>query len=611
MWKRSVLRIYVHSDNLPYMQLGVAASRQAAQVSRVLDCLVALLLVSSWMSGQAISGGDATAFVQGGLYRNPTRDTGPATGRSTIRGRIVAADNEQPVRRAMVRVSSREHGASRTTLTDADGRYEFHELAAGHYSINTSKSAFVTWFYGETRPASSGRLVVLAENQTADHIDVRLPRGAVITGRVTDDYGDPVPNAMVTPLRQQFSQGQRHMVAAGARATTNDIGEYRIFGLTPGQYYVSASESPALATLEGTEARSGHAPTFYPGTTDVASASKLAVTAAQTVSDINIVLLRTPLATIRGVAADSRGRPLTAGNITITRREGMIGTGFSGGGQVFADGTFTIPNVAPGTYLLRASATRAPSGLSIERSEDSVAVVTVNGEDLADVQLTPVVPVTVSGRVTFDDQAASKSLKPSEIRIASQTLNADAMALAGSLLPLQADFTFTLQAAQDPIALNASYFFSLSTTPTAGGWRVKAVRVNAADVTDTGVDVSSHSVSGVEIELTDRLQQISGTVVDGSGNARKDYAVVVFAQEPARRIVPFNRYFAIGHPGNDGRFNIGTLPPGDYCAIALDWADPAESQDPEFLETLSRQAVTFSLAQGETRTLDLRLVTLQ
>ena len=53
------------------------------------------------------------------------------------------------------------------------------------------------------------------------------------------------------------------------------------------------------------------------------------------------------------------------------------------------------------------------------------------------------------------------------------------------------------------------------------------------------------------------------------------------------------------------------LPPGDYYAIALDRVDPAQSQDPEFLEGLSRQASSFSLSPGDTRTLDLRLFTVQ
>ena len=130
-------------------------------------------------------------------------------------------------------------------------------------------------------------------------------------------------------------------------------------------------------------------------------------------------------------------------------------------------------------------------------------------------------------------------------------------------------------------------------------------------MTDTGFDVGSEPVSGVEIELTSRRQEISGAVTDAGNGPVKAYVVIVFARDRARWSAPFGRYFATGRPGDDGRFKIGTLPPGDYYAIALDRADPAQSQDPEFLEGLGRQALPFSVAQGEARTLDLRLFTVQ
>jgi hypothetical protein len=142
------------------------------------------------------------------------------------------------------------------------------------------------------------------------------------------------------------------------------------------------------------------------------------------------------------------------------------------------------------------------------------------------------------------------------------------------------------------------------------GWQLKSIRVNGADVTDTGIDVGAQGVRGVEIELTNHLQQISGAVTDGGAGAVKDYVVVIFAQDRARWTAAVNRYFAIGRPRDDGQFTIRTLPPGEYYAIALGRADPSQWQDPDFLEGLSRQASTFSLAPGDTRTLDLRLFTL-
>jgi hypothetical protein len=472
--------------------------------------------------------------------------------------------------------------------------------------------------YGQTQPASPGKPLGLGDNQTLDVIDIRLPRGAVITGRVTDEFGDPVPNASVTLARQQFFQGLGRLLPTGG-ASTNDIGEYRIFGLAAGQYYVFAAAAQwSMGTVnglgvEGSEARTGYAPTFYPGTTEITSAQKLTVGVAQTLGEINIGLLPTRLATISGVAIDSQGHPLTAGGVSIMRRGGMNGLG-GGGGQLRSDGTFTVPNVSPGEYVVRANAHRFPPapGTPAGPPEFSIGVVTVNGDDLTDVHLAPVVPATVSGRIFFDDPGAAQSLKPSALRVVWQALNPDdiGIGVAGGPAPtVQDGLTFELKTAPGRIALRVIVAPLTPTTPSA--WQVAAIRVNAVDVTDIGLDVGSQGVRDVEIELTNRSQQISGLVTDAKGGAVKDCVVMLFAQDHRRWIAAGNRYFSVGRAGEDGRFKVATLPPGDYYAIALDRSDPTEWQDPLFLEGLSRQASVFSLAQGETKTIALRLFSLQ
>ena len=74
-----------------------------------------------------------------------------------------------------------------------------------------------------------------------DKIDLRLTRAGVVTGKVVDEFGDPVTDVFVTAMRYQYVQGSRRLMQTGRGAQTNDIGEYRIYGLSPGQYYVSAT----------------------------------------------------------------------------------------------------------------------------------------------------------------------------------------------------------------------------------------------------------------------------------------------------------------------------------------------------------------------------------
>jgi hypothetical protein len=186
----------------------------------------------------------------------------------------------------------------------------------------------------------------------------------------------------------------------------------------------------------------------------------------------------------------------------------------------------------------------------------------------------------------------------------------DALAGFGGGVPdstVHDDFTFELKTFPRRIGLLA-FAPVLPGAPTAAaGWQVKSVRANGLDLTDSGIDLGSQGLSGVEIELTNRPQQVSGTVTDSKGAAAADYIVVAFAQDRARWLSPMNRYTAVARPAPDGTFKVTTLPPGEYYAVALDAIDLNDWQDPDSLEGLSRVATPFALTAGDTRTIELRL----
>jgi hypothetical protein len=173
---------------------------------------------------------------------------------------------------------------------------------------------------------------------------------------------------------------------------------------------------------------------------------------------------------------------------------------------------------------------------------------------------------------------------------------------AGTQPNVTDDLRFELRTAPGHVALRAVG---------PPGWQVKAVRAGGIEVTDSGIEVGNDGLAGVEIELTNRLQQISGAVTDGRGEPVADYTVVVFARDPGRWTAPFARHLAMARPDDDGRFSVATLPPGDYYAIALDGLDATQWQDPALLERLTGQASVVSIGEGDTRTLDLKLFSVQ
>ncbi len=183
-------------------------------------------------------------------------------------------------------------------------------------------------------------------------------------------------------------------------------------------------------------------------------------------------------------------------------------------------------------------------------------MVNVTGDDVSGVRLAPVPLTTISGQISFDDQSAAQSLNPSTIRVVAQAVNSDDFAgigvgAGGPSRPVKDDFTFELKTAPGRIGLIAI----IQPAGPANTWRLNSIRVNGADVTDGGFDVGSQPVSGIEIEMTNRLQQIAGTVTDARGEAVKDYMVALFSQDRAKW-KGTNRYFALGRPGADGGFKV-------------------------------------------------------
>ena len=176
------------------------------------------------------------------------------TGTAIIRGTVVAADSGSPIRRAQVRASG-QGVPPRLASTDAQGRFELRELPAGRYTLTASKGGFVSLQYGQRRPSESGTPLELGDGQTIEKITIGLPRGSVLGGRITDEFGEPVANASVQAQTYTYQQGKRVLTPTGQGAQTNDLGEFRLFWLTPGDYYISATARRGLTTINPVVAR--------------------------------------------------------------------------------------------------------------------------------------------------------------------------------------------------------------------------------------------------------------------------------------------------------------------------------------------------------------------
>ena len=546
------------------------------------------------------------------------------TGTGVIRGRVLSAESGSPVRRAQVRLLGGDAGA-RTTLTDAAGRYEFGALPDGRFTITAMKSGFVSVQYGQTRPFEPGKPIELADKQVLEKADITLPRGSVIAGRIVDEFGDPVTDAMVTALRQQWVNGRRRLMNAGRMDQTNDLGQFRLYGLPPGDYYVSASVrngEPAMIEMIGPPGAtpppqtpaSGYAPTYFPGTPSPADAQKVTIAVGQEAQGTDFALVSARLARITGVVLSSEGRPVEGAMITAVPSRGLEGTMLlAGSARTTREGTFMLTNVAPGDYTLQArSMTIMTSGggdtvvysariggPGAGSSEFGSLPLSVSGEDVSNVVITTSKGATVAGHVTFE---GNRPASAGALRVIAVSADVDGpMAGPGSAGgTVKADGTFELS--------GLTGLRILRVTGLPGGWSLKRIEANGVDVTDTGIELKgSEAVGGIEILLSPQSTDINGTVTQGDGTPIKDYTVVVFAEDPQKWVAPATRWITASRPDQDGRFRVRNMPAGAYYAIALDYIPQGEWNDPDLLDRLKARASRFTLNEGDTRTLDLKV----
>ena len=275
------------------------------------------------------------------------------TGTAVIRGRVIS-DTGTPVRRAQVRANVSGMPGGRVASTDTDGRFELRDLAAGQWTLSASKPGYVTQRLGQRRPFETVSPIQLTDGQRVDGANFALLRGGVISGRVQDDVGDPIANVRVRVQRSQMFEGRRRLIDAGVDDQTDDTGAFRLYGLAPGDYYVSATLRANF--FESSDDATGYAATYYPGTGNVAEAQRVSVGAGEEMS-IGFSLLPVRLVRVSGTVVELQRRCRRRRRVLTSAGDGGEGPLATHGRRRFKpDGSFTIANVAPGSYVLNARA---------------------------------------------------------------------------------------------------------------------------------------------------------------------------------------------------------------------------------------------------------------
>ncbi len=539
----------------------------------------------------------------------PPRDNGrpsqPPTGTARLRGRIVAGLTGLPLRRAQITATATDGvQLRRTTTTDGEGRYEFLDLPAGRFSLSAVKAGYVTLQYGQRRPYEAGTPVNVADGEAIDRLDFSLPKGSVIAVRLIDEFGEPIAGAQVQVQRFQYGpDGQRRLTSAQTGifglSGTDDRGEFRAYGLMPGEYVILGTSRSVLAPGGGSasDSNEGFAATYYPGTMSSAEAQAVTVNVGEEVS-VEFSLAASRLGRISGTVVDAEGKPAVGAQLSVVTVTGSGMTSY-GAGQSAADGSFILSGIAPGEHTIRVTHPR-PGAVS----EFASVPVVVGGADVAGLQITMGAGATVTGRVTFEG-SSPRTTTTGPLRIlASQADPQRQLAFlgGGQTAPdngmIADDGSFSLA------GVSGKVFFTVTPPP---GWGVKSVMFDGDDITDVPLDLTGRAtVPDVRVTLTDKLTNVAGQVLDARGNILKDYVVVIQAAEQKEPIVA-SRSIRLVRPDTNGRFQARGIRPGRYVATALESLEQGRQYSPEFQKELRLGAREFTLREGDTVAVDLRL----
>jgi uncharacterized protein (DUF2141 family) len=588
--------------------------------------------------------------------QTPVRDTAkpPATGTGSLTGTIVTDETEpRPMRRVRVGLTSSDRRVGRTTVTDDSGRFSFAGLPAGRYLLSATKSGYVVTSFGARRPNRPGTAIAIAEGQRIAGVSVRMPRGAVITGIVTDQNGEPLSGANVSAMRYAFAgSGQRSLIPTSS-SMTDDRGQYRIWGLAAGDYVITANlgaaspgirpdqdigrttdadvkralaemtaapsaagqGSSSVATARAPSRTVGYATVYYPGTFSAPQATAITVTAGEERAGIDFPLSLVATAKVEGTVGIPEGvNPKTISVQLVTNNPHGFMFEMFRRSTVTAEGGFTFAGVPPGTYTVAVTAqTGAPGpalragsvpGPTMPRAPShwALADIAVDGQDLTGLTLQLQLGMSVSGRVVFEGAATPPDVTRIRVSMMQPTMPGT-VALGVAAVQPDATGAFTIHGVSPGnYRLTASVPTLRTDTQT---WQLKSATINGRDTLDALIELRAGADDAL-ITFTDKATEVSGTVQDAAGQPAPEYHVVLFSADKGHWTSVSRRIRSV-RPGADGKYQVPNLPPGDYLVAAVNDIEPGEWFDPAVLDQLSRTAVALTLGDGEKKVQDLRL----
>ena len=488
----------------------------------------------------------------------------PQTAVYRISGVVVDALGNVPVARAQVSIIRDNEQTS--MVAGNDGRFMFEGLAAGKYSLRAAATGYLDEAYNQHGAFSVA--IVTGEGQDTEHLIFRLHRQAVISGRVTDEHGEPVRSAQVALFASDLMRGS-HEKFMRAQTQTNDLGEYRFAHLAPDKYYLAVQALPWYAQSR-LSARMGQDPgslgnggpslsvsgpgvdsdpildvvypiTFYPGVTDEGSSAGLVLSAGER-EEANITLEAVAATHLRLTGLNSEG----ATSLGVGASQRVFGTFSFGLNEVFgqvAPGEYELAGLPPGELTLIVTTNKANEWTSRSIEVDSRSRGTMDGAALS-------ATAKVAGRVFLSGAKAARGGSVS-------LMSTSATTLPGVTTRLEEDGTFNFSSMQA-----GTYRIQVNVPP--GDYYVQKVIAKEAKTSGREIVITG----GNDVDLTVTLGQGQGQVTGVVQLEGKPAAgvLVLLVPESGQEMEEDSR---MDESDSDGTFSLGGILPGDYVLLAI------------------------------------------
>jgi len=505
----------------------------------------------------------------------------------TVEGVVTNSVNGEPVRKAIVTLQGNPNATFHHAMTDAAGHFQITGVDPGSYFVQAARDGFAEAQRGNRRPKS----VTVAEEENVKGVAVQLIPMAHVSGHVLDEDGDPIMLANVQALRYIYSEGQKQLSPAGF-ANSNDLGEFQFLNLEPGRYYFRANAQQRTPNLPPRTRFSGQqmafSQTYYPSGADRSRATVADVAPGAEVTNIDFRLQKVPAFHVRGKVVDESAQPARNANVllesedagTVSRQVASLPAG--------ADGTFDLPAIVPGTYVLSAS---RGTRMQAYATEYARATITVSDQDLNGVGLMFSKSFSVTGRFSVEGQAP--------VQMNGQVILRCAQICQGTpQADVAQDGTFVISN-----ALPGSYLIDVYTG--APGLYVKSIRFGDSDLASGLVNLQPGSAGALNIVFGTDGGQVHGTAQTSAGMPAANATVTLAPAEdlPGRR----DLFKQTGTDAN-GNFQFQDVAPGEYKVFAWDAVDMNVVQNFDFRKALASHAASVSIAPNGRETVQVQLI---